>query len=90
MFYYSISTPPENARKPKVPWRFQGVYKWDIDVKRINTFPQTFLSFSLSLSLSLLSLSLYIYYMDIYIYYIHIIYYIYKQKETECSLIPET
>ena len=30
---YFISMPPEIARKPKVFWRFQGAYKWNIDVK---------------------------------------------------------
>ena len=32
-----IYIPRENFRKPKVFWRFHGVWKWDIEVKRVNS-----------------------------------------------------
>ena len=31
-----ISIPPENIRKPKVFWRFQGVQKWSTELKWFN------------------------------------------------------
>ena len=28
-----ISIPPENVKKSKIYWRFQGLYKWKIGLK---------------------------------------------------------
>ena len=33
MFYFYT---PENVKKTKVFWRFHGVYKWNIGLKRVN------------------------------------------------------
>ena len=37
---------PENVRKPKGFWRFQGVYKWNIELKWVKILSQDLFVFS--------------------------------------------
>ena len=56
----SISTPPENVRKPLAFRSFQGLYKWNSGVKWVKfnfTTSWEILSFSLSLAWTRLLLS---------------------------------